>query len=117
MEYIQIVLDPEHRQPVVQIIIGVHADRFMHTKTCIFFVAALPYVDSCICNVSEEDLCSKTQHFMFAHCSVADISNVMTQQSVGISKQLTMIIMTKTIEPSMKRHHECKQLLTPKYPT
>jgi hypothetical protein len=36
-----------------------------------FFIAALSYASWSIRNVSEGDLCSKTQHFMLACCSVA----------------------------------------------
>jgi hypothetical protein len=47
--------------------------RLRQSCTCGFFTAALPYASSSIRNVSEGDLCSKTQTFIFAHCSVADI--------------------------------------------
>jgi hypothetical protein len=44
-----------------------------HHENLYFLHSTLPYDSSSIRNVSEGDLCSKTQYFMFAHCSIADI--------------------------------------------
>jgi hypothetical protein len=38
---------------------------FIPLTDLIFFIAALPYASLSIHNVSEGDLCSKIQHFMF----------------------------------------------------
>jgi hypothetical protein len=71
------------------LIIHTHTDitkNLFHSYTCVFFIAALLYASSSICNVSEVNFCSKTQNDMFLHWSKAQVTLRLTVgQSVSMS--------------------------------
>jgi hypothetical protein len=60
-------------------------------------------------------LYSKTQNFVLACCSAADIFRC-NKPAARSYKQLTMTAMLKKIELALKSRHKCYQPLTPKYP-
>jgi hypothetical protein len=78
-----------------------HHENFYATQTRGIYIATLLNTSSGIPNVSEGDLCGKTQHFMLA-CSVANIFRC-DKSTVHRKKQLKLDDnMPKMIELTLK---------------
>jgi hypothetical protein len=92
-----------------------HENIYATCKPLFSSLPAMPYSSPSIHNVCEGDITTKHKTLCSHFVLQPTFSNVTNQQSIGINNiQHLITTMPQIIELTLKRHHECYQLLTSK---